>query len=243
MGGGALNRLPESMPLMFVYMTNGLESRRPRASMEYEMDDARSVRSLLHALLSLEAPSRLSNVPKRLTPQPQPSTIDRPSLSPTSSHSRCVSLRLILLRVGVPESFLRYCTFGIGCVSSFSHPSPLTKQCARGSLPSLLATGLEGLEGLEMEMTKSANRTALVSVWMDEATRYAGNTQPTHGEYIGKIQGAYCSYYCLYHQRANLQHSLALQPARYCQGKCAPERRNRRLASGVGGLRLESCRT
>jgi len=56
----------ESMPLMFVFMTNGLESRRPRASIEYEMDDARSVRSLLHALLSLEAPSRLSNVPKRL---------------------------------------------------------------------------------------------------------------------------------------------------------------------------------
>ena len=54
-GGRGTHRLPESMPLMFVYMTNGLESRRPRASMEYEMDDARSVRSLLHAFLSLEA--------------------------------------------------------------------------------------------------------------------------------------------------------------------------------------------
>jgi hypothetical protein len=133
LGGGALNRLLESMPLMFVSMTNGLESRRPGASIEYEMDDARSVRSLLHALLSLEAPSRLSNVPKRLTPQPQPSTIDRPSLSPTSSHSRCVSLRLILVRVGVPESFLRYCTFGIGCVSSFSHPPPISSDEAMRS--------------------------------------------------------------------------------------------------------------
>jgi len=38
---------------------------------------------------------------------------------------------------------------------------------------------LEGLEGLEREMAKNANRIALVSAWMDEAMRCTGNTHNT----------------------------------------------------------------